>query len=322
MSSLGSFLAREGFAVIDAPVNGRESEWRGVSWLFVHHTASTCDPDNAGADARYIKTASGRFPPLSQLMLGQDNRVYVTGRQRTGQAEPGRASHAGEGVYPGIPRDQGNAVALGLEVQCSGRHPLATHAITYTTMVRLLASLCRRYTLDPSRVIGHKEYSTTGKIDPLDNMTTIRRDVAAALKPQPHPPAGDTMMFLSVKAPKEGTPVPAGKWVAVKWTREADDDWKGHPDGYARIDLPRGGLVSGAGMLRWSGPGPIEARFVRGPKDGTANLEVGATLGLPGPFTIPLAPVTSQDSLWLEVQATESGTLTFAQLRIGVTPRT
>jgi hypothetical protein len=68
-----------------------------------------------------------------------------------------------------------------VEVQCSGAHPIGHHADSYQTLITLLAALCRRYGLDSTKVIGHKEYSSTGKIDPRDSMPNIRADVAQAL---------------------------------------------------------------------------------------------------------------------------------------------
>ena len=149
-SSLGKYLSRKGFTVEDHPAAGRTTTWDRVRWVFVHHTVSACDPDDEAREASYLKTAEGRFPPLAQIMLGQSGRVWITCEQRPGQNEPGRASHAGFGSFPGIPKDCANQVALGIEVQCKGNHPLSTHEAMYDVLFRLVAALCRRYGLRAS----------------------------------------------------------------------------------------------------------------------------------------------------------------------------
>lgn len=178
MSVLGAFLADAGFTVDDKPVRGRTSTWRGVQWIMVHHYGGSEDPAAAPGEAQYVKTASGRYPPLCQLYLDLTSKVWIISKELVGQQAPGRASHAGTGVYPGIERDRGNEVSLGIEVQCSGTHPLAKHGDMYRSLIRLIVALLRYYNLTPDRVIGHKEYNP-GKIDPLDNMNTLRADVRA-----------------------------------------------------------------------------------------------------------------------------------------------
>lgn len=193
MSTLGSALKAAGFVVDDMPVYGRATTWTGVKWLMVHHTAGSDSASSEASQMAYLKNApADRYPPLSQLGLGQSGKVWVISTQRSGQAEPGRASHAGNGVYPGISRDTGNQVALGIECHCSGAHALSTHKKMYDELIKLLVFLCKRYKLNETKVIGHKEYSSTGKIDPRDNMNTIRAAVKAGLAggtgPDPIPP--------------------------------------------------------------------------------------------------------------------------------------
>ena len=92
----------------------------------------------------------------------------------------------GAGTYPGIPRDRGNEMALGIECQNTGYHTIADNQHQYGTLIRLCAALVDRYQLTPEHVIGHKEYNP-GKVDPRDNMDTIRRDVRRAWS-EPSPP--------------------------------------------------------------------------------------------------------------------------------------
>jgi len=74
-----------------------------------------------------------------------------------------------------------NAHSLGIECQCDGSHPIKTHSTQYEALIRLLAALSRRYNVPVENIIGHKEWSSTGKVDPRDDMDDIRKDVAEAL---------------------------------------------------------------------------------------------------------------------------------------------
>lgn len=183
MTTLGAWLKAQGFAVDDNDVPlGRTSTWKGVSFLLVHHTASS---DNGPEQhiANYVRKGnSGTYPPLAQIMLGRSGKVWMCSRERPGQPDPGRASHAGNGSGYGVAKDSMNEHSIGIEVQCDGSHKLATHAGQYATLIDLLAALCRRYSVPVANVIGHKEWSTTGKVDPRDDMNVIRADVAKKLR--------------------------------------------------------------------------------------------------------------------------------------------
>jgi hypothetical protein len=261
MTTLGDYLRDEGFKVNESNVpSGRDAAWDRVKWIFVHHTADSCDPKQAASRASYIKTASGRYPPLAQLMLGRDQVVYVCCKPRSGDHEPGRASHAGEGDYPGIPTDRGNEVALGVEVQCSGAHKISTHADSYASLIELAASLCRRYGLSSDKVIGHKEYSSTGKIDPRDSMDAIRADVRQALAGDD----GEMKHTIAVTDLDQPLVLAAGATGFVDF-RDVDEDDEGLygdlsiiPDRYIDLDT--------SGWLHVSGP--CQIRVARWSEDG------------------------------------------------------
>lgn len=320
MTALGGYLKGEGFTVNDSDVPyGRDSTWERVRWLFVHHTASSCDPGGAAGDAHYIKTAEGRYPPLAQVMLGQDQRVYICAKPRDGDAEPGRASHAGEGAYPGIVRDCANQESLGIEVQCSGQHPLAKHAGTYAVLIDLLAALCRRYGLDHSKVIGHKEYSSTGKVDPRDDCQQIRRDVKARLAG----PQEETMEYFNVgiSAPVDLEP---DTWQRVLFTKDSSDDGGWHKEGNGGVYIDKG-LIHCAALLRLAGTGRVRARVVRA----ASSSEVGSGTVLGGPTegdgtVTVMAPPFNGDSdtgVFIEVWVASPAVLEFVQFRGTVAPR-
>jgi N-acetyl-anhydromuramyl-L-alanine amidase AmpD len=222
-TTLGTYLESVGHKVNDANVPyGRPetAEWTGVQYIMLHHTAT---PDN-GVEAELAKSirTSGEFPPNAQILLGGSGMVWMCAKQRDGQPEPGRASHAGVGKGFGIPDDSMNAVSIGVEVQADGTKPLSTYP-SYTTLIKLLADLCKRYNLPSSKVIGHKEWSTSGKIDPLDNMDTVRLHVAIQLGEQIEP---EEDMYVYHYTGKPSTTQTVGtEYISVtkaRWTPPVD----------------------------------------------------------------------------------------------------
>jgi N-acetylmuramoyl-L-alanine amidase len=275
VSTLGDYLEADGFDVDDAAPYGRESTWRGVEFLMVHHTVSDCDGSESSI-ANYCRTETD-YPPICHIVLGHSGKVWMTSKQRSGQAEPGRASHAGSGSGYGIPDDTMNERCLGIEVQCDGSHKLATHAEQYDWLLELLASLCWRYNVPTSKIIGHKEWSTTGKVDPRDDMATIRSQVAALME-------GDTM-WSDYSGKPSGT---------FRVTNGQDYE----PVDFETADPPSAGLefhlIYANCELEWStaadGLGVIRLKYVRENGDATAYQDYtcaqGASIGSPDTFLL------------------------------------
>lgn len=155
----------------------------------IHHTAGSETLTSEPSQASFIKT-KGDSPPLAQIMLGQSGTVWITAAPRSGQKEPGRASHAGLGGPAfGMSQNDANSQSLGIEVHCAGTHPIKTaHPAQYKILIDLVAALCKRYGLTEKNVLGHKEWAPNRKIDPKDNMNTFRADVKAALGGTVTPP--------------------------------------------------------------------------------------------------------------------------------------
>jgi N-acetylmuramoyl-L-alanine amidase CwlA len=199
MTTLGDYLKSEGFIVNDTNVPpGRNTTWDKPKFIVVHHTAGSETTAGEANTAAYIRGGTN-ISPLSQLMLGVSKTVWICSQQRSGQAEPGRASHAGQGKGYGVPDNRMNEVSVGIEVQASGKKPLKDYP-HYDTLIKLIASLCKRWNIKVENVIGHKEWSNTGKIDPLDNMDDIRWAVAKELTPKTEVPnTEETDMAIEYK---------------------------------------------------------------------------------------------------------------------------
>jgi hypothetical protein len=281
MTTLGAWLKGQGFSVDDENVPlGRESEWHGVDFLLVHHTVSDCDGSEESI-ADYCKYgASGTYPPLCQIVLGHSGKAWITCQQRSGQAEPGRASHAGSGNGYGVPTDSMNAYSLGIECQCDGSHKLATHGTQYTALIRLLAALSRRYDVPIDHIIGHKEWSSTGKVDPKDDMDDIRADVAAELEEE-------ETVWSSYSGKPDGT-----------LTISNAQDYE--PLDFVTADPPSSGLehhltyinceITWADPNATDGMGIIRVKYHRDDGDDTAYQDYcvpkGAAIGSPDAFLI------------------------------------
>lgn len=172
-TALGQWLKEQGFTVVDDNVPlGRTTKWDGVKFLMVHHTGSP-DTNTPISDVAYIRRGNSDAP-LAQLYIDHDGVIWVCTREHPGQPDPGRASHAGFGKGYGVPDDKMNEVSLGIECKGDGTKPLSSYPVMYDVLIRLLAALSTRYGVPEGNIIGHKEWSSTGKVDPLDDMDVIR----------------------------------------------------------------------------------------------------------------------------------------------------
>lgn len=140
---------------------GRDlADVRGVLW---HHTAAGRnfyqDAPSLGICTNGRSDLAG---PLSQLVLGRSGTVYVVAA--------GLANHAGAGSAPGIPTDMGNYYFIGVEMESSGTAPYDWTPEQLAAVPVLGAALERAYLEDQAEwdrpQLGHKEYSSQGKIDP------------------------------------------------------------------------------------------------------------------------------------------------------------
>ncbi|MCW1250669.1 N-acetylmuramoyl-L-alanine amidase, partial [Acaricomes phytoseiuli] len=126
----------------------------------------------------------GLAGPLCQLGLARDGTVYVIAA--------GWGNHAGTGTAPGIPRNQGNAYLIGVEMESAGLPPYDWTAAQLDAAPRLGAALERAYLWwlpESQRLqLGHYEYSDAGKIDPAGwpgGMDGLRTQINKALTGAP-----------------------------------------------------------------------------------------------------------------------------------------
>ena len=143
---------------------------KGVLW---HHTAGARSGNNPSR-AILINGRPGLSGPLCHINFMRDGTVEVVGA--------GKANHAGKGIVRGVPRNAGNTRLIGIEMESAGTRPWDWTAAQLREMPKLGAALSDIYGLGTSEHWGHKEYSSTGKIDPAGlpgGMAGLRSRIAA-----------------------------------------------------------------------------------------------------------------------------------------------
>lgn len=168
----------------------------GVLW---HHTAA---PSSASRPAPALGICiNGRSDlpgPLCHALVDYHGVFHVISANR--------ANHAGRSAGSGpIPAGDGNTLMVGWEIDYAGdggggvRQEM-TQA-QYDASVLATAAVLDRLGRDASYARGHRETSTTGKIDPsFIDLDVMRADVAAAMggAPPTEPPSGGTRLRATV----------------------------------------------------------------------------------------------------------------------------
>ncbi|MGK5741183.1 N-acetylmuramoyl-L-alanine amidase [Micromonospora sp. URMC 103] len=177
---LADVLRAEGIPVVE------EGDWRnrmvsgsfnpiGVLW---HHTAAFSSPSNPHpALNTCIYGRPDLQGPLCQALVDYNGVFHLI--------SAGRCNHAGASRGSGpIPAGDGNTLLVGWEIDYGGDQATDQRmtAAQYTNSVRATAAVLRRLGRDASYARGHRETSTTGKIDPsFIDLDAMRADVARAL---------------------------------------------------------------------------------------------------------------------------------------------
>jgi hypothetical protein len=165
-----------------------------------HHTAS--NPGSNGAqDVDYIINRAPWGGVICNLYLDRSGTWWVIAAGRAATNGGGHDFWGG-----GVPDDMMNHYAIGIEAANNGIGE-AWPAVQTTSYVNGVAGLCKAYSITPSRVRAHSEWSKGRKIDPAGpspwatgknmwNMDSFRSSVAKALAgmgtvtpPVPKPPA-------------------------------------------------------------------------------------------------------------------------------------
>ena len=138
-----------------------------VRGIICHHTAGARTGNYPSL--RVVRDGRpGLDGPLAQLGLARDGSVLVIAA--------GKAWHAGAGSWSGL---TGNSDCIGIEAESvgDGKDWTAAQRDAYPRLCRALA---QHYGVPASRVIAHREWAPSRKIDPAGiDMNALRRAVSA-----------------------------------------------------------------------------------------------------------------------------------------------
>jgi hypothetical protein len=167
-------------------------QMKGCFGVLGHHTAGP---------------ASGNYPSLAVVRDGRSNLagpLCNLGLARDGSwlvVAAGVAWHAGTGVLPWCPRDEGNDYLIGIEAESTGLGDWTPAQLT--SYPKGVAVLLAHLGLPADRFAGHLEYAPTRKIDPAlwpGAMNGFRASVTTNLTPKPAAPKHieEDAMFLAM----------------------------------------------------------------------------------------------------------------------------
>ncbi|MEV0715515.1 N-acetylmuramoyl-L-alanine amidase [Asanoa sp. NPDC050611] len=144
----------------------------GVLW---HHTAATSSASNPHPALNVcINGRSDLAGPLCQALVDYNGVFHLI--------SAGRCNHAGTSRGSGpIPAGDGNTLMIGWEIDYNGVSQSMTTA-QYNASIAATAAVLTRLGRNSSYARGHRETSTTGKIDPsFIDLDVMRADVAAKM---------------------------------------------------------------------------------------------------------------------------------------------
>lgn len=144
----------------------------GVLW---HHTAATSSATNPHPALNVCINGRSDLPgPLCQALVDYHGVFHII--------SAGRCNHAGTSGGSGpIPAGDGNTMMIGWEIDYNGVNQEMT-AAQYNASIAATAAVLTRLGKDASYARGHRETSTSGKIDPsFIDLNVMRSDVAARM---------------------------------------------------------------------------------------------------------------------------------------------
>lgn len=172
---LADVLRAEGLKVIehDGWRDRGHGDFLDIRGVLCHHTAG-----GGTSDWKIVQNGRSDLPgPLAQLVLERDGTFRVIA--------VGVCWHAGRGAWPGWPTNNANFHTIGIEAVNNGVGQ-DWPAVQVDAYKRGVAAILRKIGRGSSDCVGHKEYSSEGKIDPAGiDMGAFRRDVQTIINRAP-----------------------------------------------------------------------------------------------------------------------------------------
>lgn len=210
ISWLGDVLRAAGVTVVEEPgwlartANGTLNPI-GVLW---HHTAAPSSASNPSPALNVVINGRSDLPgPLCHALVDYHGVFHLVSANYANHAGTARASGP-------IPAGSGNAMLIGWEIDYAGDggggQVQQMTSAQYDASVKATAAVLTRLGKTSSYARGHRETSTTGKIDPsFIDLDTMRADVAAAMGGTP-PPTGTTFRVYESDVNVRPTPATTG----------------------------------------------------------------------------------------------------------------
>lgn len=171
---LADVLRAEGLEVevLDGALERGHGDFGEIWGVMMHHTGGNPPSDNPGYIAKH--PTLGLASQLHQNRKGQWTVCGV-----------GIAYHAGVGSWPGIQKNNANAVTIGIEAENNGTEGWGP--VQYDPYIRGVGAILRALERDSGRALGHKDWAAIqGKWDPGSmDMNKARRDIQAVIDRRP-----------------------------------------------------------------------------------------------------------------------------------------
>ena len=172
---LADVLRAEGLKVIEHEgwKDRGHGDFLDIRGVLCHHTAG-----GGTSDWKIVQYGRSDLPgPLAQLVLERDGTFRVIAA--------GVCWHAGRGSWPRWPTNNANYHTVGIEAVNNGIGQ-DWPAVQVDAYKRGSAAILRKIGRGSSDCVGHKEYSSEGKIDPAGiDMGAFRRDVQTIINRAP-----------------------------------------------------------------------------------------------------------------------------------------
>lgn len=194
--------------------------------VMLHHDASPAGETSNGVDV-IINGREGLPGPLAGAWLDYSGVWHLTAA--------GRANHAGEGSWPGIPTNQGNEHAFGIETDHTTNEQWTTGQGLYGVRGLLVITehMGIRHDADAlyRGLLAHKEWAPTRKVDPdpldMDDLRAFLLNFE---------PGNEAPVKTFNKSSDTRRTLPADEWTDLKLS-----DKEGDPSGqYAAAAGPAG----------------------------------------------------------------------------------
>lgn len=149
---------------------GLDAMWEHPAGVICHATAGSRQSTPTSDIGVLVNGSASAPPPIAQLYLGRSGEYWVVAS--------GLCYHAGSGGLWGV---SGNAPVIGVEAANDNKGEPWPDA-QYDSYVIGVAAILAHLGRPASRAGAHREWSTTGKTDPVGiDMNTFRAQVAAAM---------------------------------------------------------------------------------------------------------------------------------------------